>query len=89
MVSGATRLFRALAGRYAASETLEGGENVPDRALNALEAKIEGLFSLREGESDMGKKESLPRVKKIETTDGSGLYRVTMSTFPRLRLLLN
>lgn len=37
----------------------------------------------------MGKYEALPRVKKIETADGSGLYRVTMSTFPRLRLLLN
>lgn len=37
----------------------------------------------------MGRYEALPRVKKIETTDGSGLYRVTMSTFPRLRLLLN
>lgn len=37
----------------------------------------------------MGSYEALPKVKKIETIDGSGLYRVSMSSFPRLRLILN
>lgn len=37
----------------------------------------------------MGTYEHLPKVKKIQTLDGSGMYRVTMSSFPRLRLILN
>lgn len=37
----------------------------------------------------MGTYEALPKVKKIETTDGSGMYRVSLASFPRLRLLLN
>ncbi|OFR68225.1 hypothetical protein HMPREF2875_06420 [Corynebacterium sp. HMSC078H07] len=50
---------------------------------------LEGLFNLREGVTDIGKYEALPRAKKIQTTDGSGLYRVSMSSFPRLRLIWN
>ena len=37
----------------------------------------------------MGKHEHLPKVKKIETIDGSGVYRVSLASFPRLRLILN
>lgn len=37
----------------------------------------------------MGTYEHMPKVKKIQTLDGSGMYRVSLSSFPRLRLILN
>lgn len=37
----------------------------------------------------MGTYEHMPKVKKIETIDGSGVYRVSLASFPRLRLILN
>lgn len=37
----------------------------------------------------MGAYEHLPKVKKIQTLDGTGVYRVSLASFPRLRLILN
>lgn len=37
----------------------------------------------------MGVYEHLPKVKKIETIDGSGVYRDSLASFPTLRLILN
>lgn len=37
----------------------------------------------------MGVKEPLPRVKRIPVIGGESMYRVSLSSFPRLRLLLS
>lgn len=37
----------------------------------------------------MGAYEHMPKVKKIQTLDGTGVYRVSLASFPRLRLILN
>lgn len=37
----------------------------------------------------MGTSEPLPRVKRIPTIGGEAVYRVSLSSFPRLRMLLS